>query len=136
MMYLLMTFALCALVGADEACVFPKPLFLGTVVERQPVESIQIHHTGYGVDMGAYELLYDEAVREGDLTLNGVIAADDHLWFAKLCMIGPGEPTPTEVRRVADDEMVPAACWLADLDWDDDVDLRDYARLQTIEFGR
>ena len=109
----------------------PAPLFLGETVERQPLESILITHAGTGVDLGAHEFVYGpEPVQPGDMNLNGAIDANDHLALTHGCMDGPDVDPPTELRRVKDGVILPVACWLADLDGDWDVDLRDYARLQ------
>ena len=58
----------------------------------------------------------------GDFTKDCMVGIEDYLAFAN-CMTGPGNGP------------IPANCWTADLDFDDDVDLRDHALFQP-KFGR
>jgi hypothetical protein len=72
---------------------------------------------GPAVDMGAYEF---GAAFYGDLDHDGDIDAADLVLFAN-CFTGPGPDATT-----------PSGCNPSDLDTDTDVDLTDFARLQTL----
>ena len=102
----------------------PKPLLMGSFVERQPIEW---RWTGECGDVGAYEYVTPFVpLQEGDSCIDGQITLDDIRW-CRFCFNGPEIPMRQYVRVKATGELVPINCWLCDLDGDDDVDLRDFA---------
>lgn len=109
----------------------PAPLLIGEQRDPVPLADIVLV-INYRTDIGAFEHRPEpRPMRLGDLSLNHRITPYDFYLF-ELCWDGPAEPIRTHLTRTADQASVPVACWLADLNADRHVDLRDFSLFQPV----
>ena len=113
--------------GCDYNLSNPPPLLVEYTTQITPYSNICIS-VNYRPDIGAYEYIPPfEPLKIGDFSMNGKVTTYDFYWF-QLCYSGPNVP----IRQTLKKNGIPvsAACWLCDLDQDEDVDQDDFGLFQ------